>query len=142
MTMGTAPTGFGTGDPAPLPPTGAWGSRYVNPATGDYEYDTETRQLKQMPAVRQRFLLKLTTLLSSSSVRPNDGVKLPRKLDASVQSEVDDTVRQAMRQETEVEKVARIDSVSVERDPNNSGRAAIVVEFTDLTTGAADQLRF
>lgn len=141
MSMGVAPTGFGVGDPAPVPPTGPWGSRYINPATGDYEYDPATRQLKQMPAVRQRFVLKLTTLLGSSSVRPDDGIRLPRKIDASVQREIDDAVRQTMRQETDVEKVARIVAVTVERDPQNSGRAAVVVAFTDLTTGTEDQVK-
>jgi phage baseplate assembly protein W len=139
---GLFPAGFGTGDDAPVPPSGAWGSRYINPSTGDYEQDDSTRQLKQMPAVRQRFLLRLKTRRGSSSVRPNDGVMLPDKIDASFPKRVDDAVRTAMRQETDVEKVARIDAVTVARVAGNSGRVIVTVEFTDLTTGQADKVSF
>lgn len=140
MSLGSHPVGFGVGDDAPEPPTGAWGSRYINPQTGDYELDDATGQLAQTAPVRQRFLLKLRELYGSSSVRPNDGVKLPRKLDLTLQRQVDDAVRVAMRQETDVEKVARIDFVSVERDPDNAGRVAIMVSYVDLTTGLTDKV--
>jgi len=142
MSLGAAPLGFGTGDDAPLPPTGAWGSRYINPQTGDYATDPQTLQLQQMPGVRQRFLMRLKTIPGSSSVRPLDGTTLPRRLDATTEQEVDNNVRIAMRQETDVEKVASIQSVRVTRDPANSGRALIVVSYTDLTTGLADQVSF
>lgn len=142
MKFGVSPLGFGTGDDAPLPPTGAWGSRYINPQTGDYANDPATGQLQQMPAVRQRFLLRLKERRGSSSVRPNDGIVLPTKIDDSIQSTMDDAVRLAMHQETDVEKVARIDFVRVERDSNNTGRVLTIVSFVDLTTGLADQVSF
>lgn len=142
MKFGVSPFGMGTGDDAPIPPTGAWGSRYINPQTGDYAVDTKTGQLQQMPAVRQRFLLRLKERRGSSSVRPNDGIVLPTKIDDSIQSTMNDAVRLAMHQETDVEKVARIDSVTVYRDPNNTGRVLTVVSYIDLTTGQADQVSF
>lgn len=140
--MGLIPAGFGTGDDAPIPPGGEWGSRYIDVASGDYANDPTTGQLQQMPAVRQRFLLRLRELHGSSSVRPNDGVILPKKIDESVQRTVDDAVRTAMRQETDVEKVAVIKSVIVTRDPENSGRVVTVIDFTDLTTSRDDQIKF
>lgn len=140
MSMGLTPAGFGTGDDAPVPPTGEWGSRFIDPRTGDYANDATTGQLQQMPPVRQRFLLRLTELYGSSSVRPLDGVKMPRKIDETVERSVDDAVRVAMRQETDVEKIAHIDSVRVVRDPDNSGRILTVVSYTDLTTGKADSV--
>lgn len=138
MPMGLAPAGFGGGDPAPVPPTGQWGSRFIDPRTGDFANDVETGQLQQMPPVRQRFLLKLTTRLGSSTVRPLDGIQLPAKINESTERQVDDAVRVTMHQETDVEKVARIDSVKIQRDPSNTGRVAIVVSYTDLTTGLTD----
>ena len=140
--MGRIPLGFGTGDDAPVPPGGEWGSRYIDPRTRDYAVDQSTGQFQQMPAVRQRFLLRLTTLYGSSSVRPTDGVKLPRKFDEASRRNVDDAVRLAMRHETDIEKVARIDSVTLARNPDNHGLADIVVSFVDLTTGADDQVSF
>ena len=138
--MGLIPLGFGTGDDAPVPPGGEWGSRFIDPITKDYAIDPATGQFKQMPPVRQRFLLRLTTVLGSSSVRPGDGVVMPRTITASIEREVDDAVRVAMRVETNVEKIARIESVKVIRDPQNTGRVAVVVSYTDLTTGREDQV--
>ena len=140
MKLGVTPYGLGTGDDAPAPPTGAWGSRYINPQTGDYARDVLTGQLQQMPPVRQRFLLRLKTKLRSSSVQPEMGVALPTKINESSQRQADDAVRQAMRQETDVEKVAVIERVTLARDPSNSGRVLIVVSYTDLTTGQGDQV--
>lgn len=140
MPMGLSPAGFGTGDDAPVPPTGEWGSRYIDVQTGDFAVDATTRQLKQMPALRQRFLIRLKERFGSSSVRPLDGVKLPKKIDETVEREMDDAVRIAMRQETDVEKIARIDSVKVQRTPGNTGRVVTLVSYTDLTTGLADQV--
>ena len=135
MPLGVAPVGFGTGEDAPEPPAGNWGSRFIDSTTGDYAVDPVTRQLQQMPSVRQRFLLRLSTKQRSSTVRPNDGIELPTKIDAASTRNVDDAVRNAMRQETDVEKVARIISVTPTRDPNNSGKINTVVAFEDLTTG-------
>ena len=129
------PLGFGIGEDAPAPPTGVWGSRYVNPQTGDYATDAVTGQLQQMPSVRQRFLLRLKEKRGSSSVRPLDGIELPTKIDEASTRTVDDAVRLAMRQETDVEKVARIISVKPVRDDQNGGRVNVIVTFVDLTTG-------
>jgi phage baseplate assembly protein W len=132
--------GFGCGDAAPEPPNpelSTWGSRFINAGSGDYEYNSTTRQLKQMPGLRQRFLIKLTTVLGSNTVLPALGVGLPRKIDQSFERKVDNAVRIAMRQETDVDRVARIDSVSVVRG-TNSGRVTITVAYTDLETGSRD----
>lgn len=129
------PLGFGSGEHAPTPPTGVWGSRYINAQTGDYANDAVTGQLQQMPSVRQRFLLRLKEKRGSSSVRPLDGIEMPSKIDEASTRTVDDAVRLAMRQETDVEKVARIISVKPVRDEQNGGRVNVVVTFVDLTTG-------
>ena len=135
MPLGLAPVGYGTSGDAPEPPAGEWGSRYIDSATGDYAVDPVTRQLQQMPSVRQRFLLRLKEARGSSTVRPLDGIELPKKVDDTTPRTVDDAVRNAMQQETSVEKVARIISVKPVRDPDNGGRINTVVAFEDLTTG-------
>lgn len=132
--------GFGCGDAAPEPPNrDGWGSRYINSGSGDYEYNSTTRQLKQMPGLRQRFLLKLTTRHGSSTVLPGLGISLPSKLDPSFERRVDNAVRVAMHQETHVEKVARIDSVTVERGAV-TGRVTITISYTDLESGTDETL--
>ena len=79
MPFGTGPMGLGTPVTASLPPKGPAGSRYIHPATKDYERDPTTGQLKQMPKVRQQVLLALTTLLGSASTLDGFGIRLPRK---------------------------------------------------------------
>lgn len=136
--MGSAPFGYGYGDEGVEPPDGAAGSRYINPASGQYEQDPGTRQLKQMPALRQRVLLKLRTIKGSSTVLPNLGIVLPRKIDQTFDAKVASGLRVAFRQETDVEKIMRIDGIAVRR--LNTGRVEITLSYTDLTTGEADSV--
>jgi hypothetical protein len=135
---GFGPCGLGTpisGDPPPLP--GA-GSRYINPASGDYEQDPTTKQLAQMPAVRQRVLLALITVIESSNAAPGLGIRLPRKMGTTYEAEVRAEVMLALNQLVEVEKVIRVDSIEVLRGAG--GRSQITVSFTDTTTGLRDRV--
>lgn len=133
-----SPFGLGTPIPATAPPTGTAGTRYLNPATGDYEQDPVTRQLAQMPTTRQRVLLAVMTLRDSMSVNRGFGVRLPRKMGTFFESEVTQAVRAALRHLTDTEQVIRIDSITVER--GSGSRARIVISFTDLTTGNPDKV--
>lgn len=135
---GLAPFGLNTPIPVNAPATGAAGSRFINPATKDYQQDPTTGQLAQMPAVRQRVLLALLTLVNSSSVNPAFGVRLPRKMGTFFESEMRLAIRAALKQLTDVEKIVRIDGISVER--GTGGRSRTTVSYTDLTTGQPDQV--
>lgn len=137
--LGSAPVGifpFGLGTPveAAVPTTGTPGSRYLNPSSGDYEIDSTTGGMAQMPPVRQRVLLALKTLRGSSSVLSDFGLRLPRKIDQSIDARMRDAVRVALYHLTDVERVARLDSVLTNR--SGAGRIACVVAWTDLTTGS------
>jgi hypothetical protein len=136
-------TPYGTGTPAPTadPPdiaTYPAGSRYINPASGDYVYDSTTRQYGQMPTTRQRVLLAVKTLWGSSSALPTLGIRLPRKLGDTFVADIQQAVRSALYQLTNVEQVVRIDAIDVIK--SQGGRAQATISYTDTTTGEASQV--
>jgi hypothetical protein len=133
-----SPFGLGTPIPATPPPSGPSGTRYIDPATGDYQQDPTTRQLAQMPSTRQRVLLALKTVQKSSSVNPSFGVKPPRKMGTFFESEQRQAVRAALAHLTDTEQVIRIDDITVER--GIKGRSRTIVAFVDLTTGKPDKV--
>jgi hypothetical protein len=130
--------GLGTPVSADPPPDGAAGSRYLNPATRDYQIDGTTGQQAQMPMVRQQVLIALTTLAKSATTLDWLGIKLPRKMGNRFQGEVEVSVRSALRHLTDTQKVIHIDGITAERGA--AGRGRITVSFTDLTTGKADKV--
>jgi hypothetical protein len=133
-----SPFGLATPIPATPPPSGPSGTRFINPATGDYQQDPTTRQLAQMPSTRQRVLLAVTTLKKSSTVNPNFGIRPPRKMGTLFDSEQRHAVRAALQHLTETEQVIRIDAITVER--GISGRSRTIIDFTDLETGQPDKV--
>ena len=133
MPFGVGPFGFGTPVTGVAPPTGAAGSRYINPQTRDYEIDPTTKQQAQMPGLRQRVLLAVTTVLASSTAVPGMGVALPKKMGTSYEAQVRNAVLMSLRQMIDVEKVLRVDAIIVKR--TGSGRSQITISYTDLATG-------
>jgi phage baseplate assembly protein W len=130
---------FGTGTPvdAPEPPRGLTTlCRFLDPVSQDFTVNTVDGHLEQMPPVRQRFLLLLSTLVGSSSTLPTLGIEVPRIIDDSFERQVDAAVRVGARQMTEIEKVARIDKVTVQA--TSLGRVAVLVAYQDLTLGVSD----
>lgn len=138
MPAGTGPFGVGTPTAAAVPPTGNAGSRYINPATRDYEQDSTTLQLAQMPALRQRVLIALTTIKTSSSALPDFGIVLPPKVTPSYESEIKASVRSSLAHLTDVERVMRIDGMTVEIGA--SGRQRVTVQYTDISTGVSESV--
>lgn len=138
MGFGTGPMGLGTPVSGSAPPVGAAGCRYINPATRDYEQDPNTKQLKQMPPVRQQVLLAITTILASATTLDWLGIRLPRKMGDRFQAESEKSVRAALRHLTETQKVIRIDLIKAER--GLGGRGRITVGWFDLKTGKRDQV--
>jgi len=138
MPFGLGPFGLETPDDPPEPPTGTAGSRYINPATGDYETDGVTGQLKQMPRTRQRVLLALVTLRRSASTSPGFGGKYPRKMGTTFEIETRQAVLFALKHLIEVEKAIRIENILIERGLGS--RARITVSYTDLDTNEPDQV--
>jgi hypothetical protein len=137
--MAFASTPFGLGTPATLtaPPTGDSGCRYINPATRDYQQDSESLQLAQMPPLRQRVLLALMTLRRSSTAVRNFGIGLPSKIGTTFEAEMRSRVQQALRHLTELEQAMIIDRIDVE---HAGGRGRVTVSYTDMMTGVPDQV--
>jgi len=138
MGAGTGPAGLGTPVTSSAPPDGPAGSRWINSATKDYEQDTATGQLKQMPKTRQQVLLAVTTLRRSASTLDWFGIRTPRKMGDRFQAEAEQAVRAALRHLTDAQKVIRLDSVKAEH--GSGGRGRITVSFTDTATGLRDSV--
>lgn len=138
MSCGTSPFGLGTPVTASVPPDGPAGCRFLDPHTGDYAQDDDTRQLKQMPRVRQQVLLALKTEYGSSTADPTFGIKRPKKMGDSFESEMKDAVRSALRHLTDVQKVIRLDNIIVLK--GSGGRSKTTVVYTVIASGIDDKL--
>jgi hypothetical protein len=135
--FGTSPFGFGSVDEVAEPTANPFGSRFLDPATRDYRFDSSTGQLGQMPPLRQRVLLTLLTERDSSAVA-GFGTQLPKKIDRTFVESVKQMVRVALRYLTDTERVMRIDSIDVR---TGGWRAEITVSYTDLETGIRDEVK-
>lgn len=121
-------------EPPTRPPPDA---RAINPITGDYALDTDGEFLA-MPVVRQRVVLALMTARRSMWQLDDfgNGFISIRKVGTSYEAQVKSSVRLALRQLVDVEKVVRIEDVKVERI--NTGRTQITVSYIDLTVNEPD----
>ena len=137
--LGTSPFGVGTPPSAAEPPDlPAAMSRYINPATKQFEIDDVTGNFKSMPTTRQRVLLIMMTIKGSSSALRNFGIAIPSKVNRdTIEQEMRTEIDRAFYRMTTVERVIRIDDVIV--DPGDYGRVALTLVYTDLTTRQADQ---
>ena len=132
MPAGTGPAGlYAESDAATGRPDPTTLSTYFDGVTGGPVYDATTRQLKQMTGVRQRVALTLATCAGSSTTLPNWGVRKLDRHSASFVEEREQTVRDALRSMTDVEKSIRIESITVEVE---GSRDRTTVVYTDLTT--------
>jgi len=131
--LGSTPFGMGTpvsGVSAPASPSQL--SRYLNPGSRDWKVDAATGQFAQMPPVRQRMELIMLTVVGSSSVIRTMGIPRPRKIDQYAETRMRRSVELAYAQLTDVEQVARIDAIDIERG-NTTGRLTVTIEWRDLT---------
>jgi len=137
MPAGLGPFGLGTPAEAPeaIEPTN--GSRYINPATRDYEVDAVTGQFSQMPPTRQRVLLALTTRRDTSGL-PGFGLKMPARMGDTFEAEARAAVQLALRHMTELERSLRVNAIVVEKGA--LGRARLTVFYTDLLSGERDSV--
>ncbi len=138
LRAGLSPFGLGSPASASLPPDGAAGCRWINPATRSYEQDETTRQFKQMPSIRQQVYLAVATLLESSSTLRTQGIRPPQKMGDTYEAEMKAAVALALRHLTDIRKVVRIDGITVLK--GRGQRSRTTVSFTDLTTGKADRV--
>lgn len=139
MPTTTAPLGspFALGIPATAsePATATELSRYIDPNNGTYRIDASSGVYGTMPATRQRVLLALMTLRGSSTVLPDFGLIMPRKLGPSTLAQVQDAVRRALSHLT---GVITIDAIELKR--THPGRGEVNVSFTDITSGERDEV--
>ncbi len=135
--IGTSLAGIGESDDDPQVPDGMSSMcREIDPVIRDYHVDTETLHLSQTTSVRQRVMIRLGTLRRSSTSLPELGVAMPPKMDQHFVPKVVSAVYEALRQEIEIEKIVRIESVDVQR---GNRRASVHVRYIDLTTGQREK---
>lgn len=113
-------------------------ARYLNPATGDYERESDGEYVG-MPPVRQRVLLALKTIAGSAWPNPSFGNPLLRiqKIDQHFEARARSGVLTALRQLLAIEKVIRVEAITFRRV--NSGHVEVTVQYIDLTTGLPDR---
>lgn len=136
-TMGLGYYSFGGGLPTTgsAPPTNTQASRYLDPVTRDYEFNSATANFTRMTPIRQRVQLALSTIQGSSTTQPEWGIKLPTKITERFPAEARAAVRAALSRLTDVEKVVRLERIDVE---THHMRSRITVYYIDLTTNARE----
>ena len=114
-------------------------ARYLDVNSGDF-VSLDDGTLDSMPAVRQRVVLALVTELDSAFGLPGfgNGVMRIKRIDQTIKRRVQNAVRAALRQLSEVERLIRIDAIEVE--DLGSGRLSYTVSYTDLTNAEPDEV--
>jgi hypothetical protein len=136
LAIGSTPFGSGTPAEAIEPPDGPpEAARFIDPTTRDWVV-AEDGAYQRMPMVRQRVLLRLATLLRSSSVLPGFGTRLPERIDDRYEQKAEQAIRAALADMVLAQeiKILRIDT----KLGNPTGRVEHTVSYMDLTTGNSD----
>lgn len=137
--VATGPFGIGTPADIPEPTTGPVGVRWINPATKDYEVNSVTGNLKQMPGVRQQVMLAISTLKGTSAPNPRFGITLPNKMNETFESACKNACRKALEHLTSTDPpIINVHNITVVRGRNS--RAEITIDYTDLTSGERDSV--
>ena len=138
--FGTSPYGrfpYGFSEPvsADEPPDAPEDARFLDFRTKDYIVGDDG-ELERMPTTRQRVLLALSTLLGSSTVLRDFGVKLPGVIGPNDEHLVRQAVERALKHLID-EPAIVLNSVTVEHG-NPIGRSTITVDYTDIATSEDD----
>lgn len=133
---GGFPLGFGEPTAAGAPPTLTQCSREIDPATKDYSINASTKGFSRMTGTRQRVVLAITTAFQSSTVQRTWGIRTAPKMGWSFEQEQEASIREALRQMAEVERVIAIESITIER--GSGGRSRATISWRDLTTGTIE----
>ncbi len=140
--LGSTPFGVGTPTEATAPPEDPpERARFLNRLTKDYEVDSDG-EYKRMPVVRHRMYFATTETKGSSTVRPEDGIDLPPKIEQDFELRVEDSVRQSrVISDMIATREMSLDAVITERSADNvTGRARITIAYTDLNDNESDSL--
>jgi len=135
--VGLFPAGFALPETAADPPDGPDQARYLDYLLRDYVLRSDG-ELERMPITRQRVLLALSTLLESSTVQPEFGVRLPGIIDQQDEAAVRSAVRVALRHLTSDGSVL-LKAVTV-NSSDVIGRSQITVEYEDTSTLDSDKV--
>lgn len=121
---GAFPAGYGYPTQAAEPSQSNRYTRAIDVATGDYSIDTATGGFARTTPTRQRVLLALATVAGSSTVQPLWGVGRPPKMGPQFESEVEASVRLALKPMVDDGSVTIL-SVTVERGASSRARATV-----------------
>lgn len=131
----STPFGVGVATEVDAPPTSApQAARYIDPTTRDYALAEDGSYLR-MPELRQRVILAVTEAKGSSSVRHEDGVDIPTRIDASFERRAKNSIASALSFLVD-EQALRIDGITIEYP--RAGGVTTTIAYTDLNTGTRD----
>lgn len=135
-TAGLVPAGLYDETEPAAPPKPTEFSRFVG-TDGRYLIDATSGNFARMPRLKQRIVLAVSTLLGSSTVLPEWGLSIPKKMGQTFDAQVAVAIRKALRRLTDVERLMLITEIRVERD---TWRARATVVYTDLSNGQTDEV--
>lgn len=135
---GLAPLGFGAPEAATeyAKEFKSLGARELDPFTKDYAFDAETGGFKQTSAVNHAVVAALSSRKGSSTVLRNFGIDPPRYIDSTYRRSLEFAIRDALRELTDVVKVARIESIDIAA---HSAGADVVVIYRNLMNGREER---
>lgn len=139
---GTGPFGLGTPVAVPAATTNVLkdalgvpqGSRYINPVTRDYAYDTDGNAVG-MNSVQQRVQLAVSTDRGTSTARDlGNRLKTIQRITDGFSKEVDTMVRECVA-DLLADGSITIEAIRVERLSGLSSGAFVRMKWRDNTTG-------
>jgi hypothetical protein len=144
--LGTGPYGYGTPDPAPA--TGGealtgdngrrFGSRRIDPVTGQYVYDEWGRAVGAPDMHQMVYLAAKTTLGNAVDPTLGNDVQSIKDITDNHAQQVEAKLRAALEHLT---SDGRIAIVGVETRRTGETRTATVLRWRDLTTGSEHDMR-
>jgi hypothetical protein len=135
-TAGLCPVGLYDVTEPTAPPKPSEFSRFLG-TDGQYVIDGVSGGFARMPRLKQRIVLAVATVLGSSTVQPDWGLKIPAKMTATFDAQVAVAIRKALRRLTDVERLMLITDIRVERD---TWRARATVVYVDLSDGQTSEV--
>ena len=144
--LGTGPYGYGTPDAAPATGGDAltgdngqrFGSRRIDPVTGQYVFDDWGRAVGAPDMHQMVYLAVATTLGSSTDPTLGNDVRSIQDITANHAQRVEAKLRAALEHLT---ADGRIAIVSVDTRRLGETRTATVLRWRDLTTGTEHDMR-
>lgn len=110
------------------------GSRYINPTTGDFEFNSNGRTVG-MRSIRQLVQMRVATDLGSASMRElGNNLKTIQRVTDNIEKQVDNSLRTALG-DLVSNNLISIDRITIDRITGLSAGIFVRMQWRDLSTG-------